>query len=223
MMALRLCRLYLAGALALLLHAAAAGDDPMPGEASDGAPGKAPLKAAVRHPGGATGCSGGIASPAPPADTGRARSRSAEEPGPPASAADSEAGSWLNPMQQKVLERVNYHRRLAGVPEVEAEPRLVRAAQSHASYVDSTNRIGHYETDLTNEHYTGHGPFDRIEAARYDYAEAGEVVARQSSTRPRVAIDALVTAIYHRFIIFPVTTGKQAPASHSSRIRVSRS
>jgi hypothetical protein len=100
-----------------------------------------------------------------------------------------------------VLERVNYHRALAGLPPVIAEPRLLRAAQSHSSYLYSANEMGHYEDKKTNPYYTGNSPFDRIEAAHYDYSEAGEVVARQPSSHPAAAVDALVTAIYHRFII----------------------
>jgi hypothetical protein len=90
---------------------------------------------------------------------------------------------------------------LAGLPPVAAEPRLLKAAQSHSSYLDSANQMGHYEDKKTNPYYTGNSPFDRIEAAHYDYAEAGEVVARQPSSHPAAAVDALMTAIYHRFII----------------------
>jgi hypothetical protein len=104
-------------------------------------------------------------------------------------------------MQSAVLERVNYHRTLAGLAPVAAEPRLLHAAQSHTSYLESTDTTGHYETVKTDPYYTGHSPFDRIDAAHYKYEEAGEVVALQPSTHPPAAVDALVTAIYHRFII----------------------
>ena len=104
-------------------------------------------------------------------------------------------------MQATVLDRVNYHRGLAGLPPVAAEPRLLKAAQSHSSYLDSANEMGHYEDKKTNPYYTGNSPFDRIDAVHYDYAEAGEVVARQPSSHPDAAVDALMTAIYHRFII----------------------
>ena len=103
-----------------------------------------------------------------------------------------------------MLDRVNYHRRLAGLPPVAAEPRLLKAAQSHSSYLDSANEMGHYEDKKTNPYYTGNSPFDRIDAAHYDYAEAGEVVAREPSSHPAAAVDALMTAIYHRFIILSV-------------------
>ena len=107
-------------------------------------------------------------------------------------------------MQAPVLDRVNYYRGLAGLPPVAAEPRLLKAAQSHSSYLDSANQMGHYEDKKTNPYYTGNSPFDRIDAAHYDYAEAGEVVARQPSSHPAAAVDALMTAIYHRFIILSI-------------------
>jgi hypothetical protein len=93
---------------------------------------------------------------------------------------------------------------LAGLPPVAAEPRLLKAAQSHSSYLDSANQMGHYEDKKTNPYYTGNSPFDRIDAQHYDYAEAGEVVARQPSSHPAAAVDALMAAIYHRFIILSV-------------------
>ena len=110
-----------------------------------------------------------------------------------------------------MLGRVNYHRALAGVAPVAAEPRLLKAAQSHSNYLDSANQMGHYEDKKTNPYYTGNSPFDRIDAVHYDYAEAGEVVARQPSSHPAGAVDALVTAIYHRFIILSVDFVQAGP------------
>jgi hypothetical protein len=100
---------------------------------------------------------------------------------------------------------------LAGLPPVAAEPRLLKAAQSHSSYLDSANEMGHYEDKKTNPYYTGNSPFDRIDAQHYDYAEAGEVVARQPSSHPAAAVDALMAAIYHRFIILSVDFVQAGP------------
>jgi uncharacterized protein YkwD len=90
-------------------------------------------------------------------------------------------------MQSAVLERVNYHRTLAGLAPVAAEPRLLHAAQSHTSYLESTDTTGHYETVKTDPYYTGHSPFDRIDAAHYKYEEAGEVVYVGQSVRSGLA------------------------------------
>jgi len=110
----------------------------------------------------------------------------------------------LDELQAAALARVNYYRNLAGLPPVAAEPRLALVAQAHSSYLDSTNEMGHYEDKKSNPFYTGNSPFDRIDFSGYDYAEAGEVVARQHSSHPAAAVDALMTAIYHRFIILSV-------------------
>ena len=107
----------------------------------------------------------------------------------------------LDDLQQRVLDRVNYYRTTAGVAAVAVDPQLLRAAQSHTRYLDSTDQNGHYETNKADPYYTGNSPFDRILAQRYNFAEAGEVVARESSAHPARAVDALMAAIYHRFII----------------------
>jgi hypothetical protein len=107
----------------------------------------------------------------------------------------------LDAMQGSLLERVNHHRTLAGVAAVSPEVSLLRAAQAHASYLNSTGQAGHYETPGTDAYYTGRTPFQRIAAAGYDYVAAGEVVGNLSSGDPAAAVDALMMAIYHRFII----------------------
>jgi len=172
---------------------------------SDGSASKTLTKAAIRHPGSATTRQGGVGqqtSGGLPADGARARSPGSGKASQPGTTRrDGGSQIQLDAMQVPVLERVNHHRALAGVAPVAAEPRLLRAAQSHTSYLDSANQMGHYEDKKTNPYYTGNSPFDRIDAAHYDYAEAGEVVARQSSSHPADAVDALVMAIYHRFII----------------------
>jgi uncharacterized protein YkwD len=157
-------------------------------------------KTAVRTPGAATG-SGGVTASSPrelPPDMGVARSpakkhkhlHNAEQ-----------TADGLNLMQMAALDRVNYHRRLAGLDPVAPDPRLLKVAQAHSAYLDSMNQISHYESDKSNPYYTGNSPFNRIDASGYKYLEAGEVIARQSSIHPPAAVDALMAAIYHRFII----------------------
>jgi uncharacterized protein YkwD len=129
--------------------------------------------------------------------------------GPGATQRDAKSG--LNDMQAAVLERVNHYRALAELGPVAPEPRLLKAAQSHSSYLDSANEMGHYEDRKSNPYYTGNNPFDRIDAAHYDYSEAGEVVARQSSSHAAAAVEALVTAVYHRFIILSSDFAQAGP------------
>jgi len=197
-----------AASVGLAFHAAAQAGDPAAQPLGVGGFPKG-AKHAVRHPGSTTGRAGGVgpqSSPKLPAgmrfvrSPGIVRRRSAPQLG-------------LDAIQNPVLERVNYHRALSGLAPVTAEARLLHAAQSHASYLESTDEFGHYEDKKTNPHYTGHSPFDRLDAAHYDYAEAGEVVARQPSMHPSAAVDALVRAIYHRFIILAGDFSQAGPGA----------
>jgi len=180
--------------LCLSLSAAAQDNDAAAAPADT----SARIKNTVRHPGSTTNRQGGVgpqSGAALPVGTGAVRS-------PGKQSTDGQSG--LDALQAPVLERLNFHRGLAGLPPVSAEPRLLKAAQSHSSYLDSANEMGHYEDKKTNPYYTGNSPFDRIDVVHYDYAEAGEVVARQPSSHPAAAVDALIAAIYHRFIILSV-------------------
>jgi len=153
---------------------------------------------AVRTPGAKSGRPGGVkpsSLKSLPLETGSVRSIDASE----ASAGASAGG--LNALQQRVLDRVNYYRAMAGVAPVRANVKLLDAAQSHASYLGAAGTTGHYETNKSNPYYTGYSPFDRIKAQRYSYVAAGEVVASEPSSHPARAVDALMAAIYHRFII----------------------
>jgi uncharacterized protein YkwD len=186
---------------------------PPPASAADGSTTRG--KAAIRHPGNSTASQGGVglqSRPELPADAGVVRSPAAGNAAQDGTAQrDAAAEAELDALQAPVLARVNYHRALAGLAPVAAEPRLLKAAQSHSSYLDSANQMGHYEDQKANPYYTGNSPFDRIDAVHYDYAEAGEVVAHQPSSHPAGAVDALVTAIYHRFIILSVDFVQAGP------------
>jgi Cysteine-rich secretory protein family len=107
----------------------------------------------------------------------------------------------LNAMQAVLLQRVNHYRTMTGVAPVSADERLQRAAQSHASYLNSTGQAGHFEAQPADPYFTGRTPFQRIDATGYNYAVAGEVVGSVSTADPATALDELIAAIYHRFII----------------------
>ena len=154
-------------------------------------------QATVRTPGAESGRPGGVkpsSSKSLPLETRSVRSIDTSEASPGAS-------GGLNALQQRVLDRVNYYRTMAGVAPVRADVKLLDAAQAHASYLRATGTTGHYETNKSNPYYTGYSPFDRIKHQRYSYVSAGEVVASEPSSHPARAVDALMAAIYHRFII----------------------
>lgn len=194
--------------LALFSLGATAQSDGKPDGPSGNTPASATAKAPVRTPGHATGRPGGVI--ATSTRTLPAETQSVRSPGNGNAPPDQVA---LSAMEHPVLERVNYYRTLAGLLPVAAEPRLLKVAQSHSSYLDSINQISHYETDRSNPYYTGHSPFDRIDAVKYDYAHAGEVIARQPSAHPPAAVDALMTAIYHRFIILSSDVTQAGPGA----------
>ena len=160
-------------------------------------------KPAVSHPGAATGKHGGVAPPTVgvPPGSQAARLPVPRAPTRPGGGPTAASPVTLDAMQGSLLERVNHHRTLAGVAAVSPEVNLLRAAQAHASYLNSTGQAGHYETQGTDAYYTGRTPFQRIAAAGYDYVAAGEVVGNLSSGDPAAVVDALMMAIYHRFII----------------------
>ena len=197
---------FASAVLALFSLGAAAQSDGKPDGPSGSTP--ATAKAPVRTPGHATGRPGGVI--ATSTRTLPAETQSIRSPGNGNAPPDQVA---LSAMEHPVLERVNYYRTLAGLLPVAAEPRLLKVAQSHSSYLDSINQISHYETDRSNPYYTGHSPFDRIDAVKYDYAHAGEVIARQPSAHPPAAVDALMTAIYHRFIILSSDVTQAGPGA----------
>ena len=192
-------------ALALFSLATAAENDGGSASARTDRPaGKAP----VRTPGQETGRAGGVIGSSTrglPPETQSVRSSGKANP--------PLEQTLLNALEHPVLERVNYYRTMAGLLPVAAEPRLLQVARSHSSYLDSIDAISHYETDKTNPYYMGHSPFDRIDAVKYDYAHAGEVIARQPSAHPAVAVDALMTAIYHRFIILSSEVTQAGPGA----------
>ena len=186
--------LFMAVLFAQAFDLEAAGSDPQAGSSADGSA----AQAAVRAPGAASGRPGGVAPSSLkglPLDTKSARSLETE------GASSGVPAGGLNTLQQRVLDRVNYYRAMAGVAPVQVDIKLLDAAQSHASYLGASGTTGHYETNKSNPYYTGYSPFDRITARRYAYVSAGEVVASEPSAHPARAVDALMAAIYHRFII----------------------
>ena len=199
---------FASAALALFSLVATAQNDGRPADPSGDTSKASAAKAPVRTPGHATGRPGGVivtSTRTLPTET-----QSVLSPGKGSATLDRIA---LDTMEQPVLERVNYYRTLAGLTPVAAEPRLLHVAQSHSGYLDSINQISHYETDKTNPYFTGHSPFDRIDAVKYDYAHAGEVIARQPSSHAPAAVDALMTAIYHRFIILSSDVTQAGPGA----------
>lgn len=94
-----------------------------------------------------------------------------------------------------------------GAPTIPADPRVVAAAQSHASYNSANGVLGHYET-AGNAYYTGYAPRDRVLAAGLSTSFVSEVATSFGGALNGVR--QLWDAPYHRLgMMHPnaVTTG----------------
>ncbi|MFN3534522.1 MAG: CAP domain-containing protein, partial [Desulfatiglandales bacterium] len=100
--------------------------------------------------------------------------------------------------KQITLERINYHRELAGLPKVSLNEKLSSAAQAHADYLNINGYVGHDE-DPGEEGFTGQYAQNRAEHFGYDWGSVGEVISFGYTASD--GVDALMAAIYHRFII----------------------
>lgn len=96
------------------------------------------------------------------------------------------------------LNRINYHRDLAGVAPVALDSKISAAAQAHAEYLNVHNITGHYEA-VGAEGFTGYSHSDRMTYQGYSWGSAGEVISFGDDAQ--AGVDALIMAIYHRFII----------------------
>lgn len=102
----------------------------------------------------------------------------------------------------------NYRRQQMGLPVLGRDALLDRAAQAHSDYQRLNNVISHEET-AGAPGYTGAELGQRITAAGYNFSSSryayGEVISATASTSGFSAAEDLITAIYHRFVIFEPT------------------
>jgi len=94
----------------------------------------------------------------------------------PASAGDeTRSSASLDALESEVLERVNRHRRAAGLGSLRSDPRIAEIARAHSRAMASGRR------------WFGHGDFDdraqAVEARVARYQRIAENVARQSRRR----------------------------------------
>jgi len=98
----------------------------------------------------------------------------------------------------------NYRRQQVGLRPVARNSLLDSAAQNHSNYQKLNDTITHTE-DPSKPGFTGATEFDRVSAAGYrltgSYA-LGEVISSTTDSSGVNAAESLVTAIYHRFLVF---------------------
>jgi uncharacterized protein YkwD len=99
---------------------------------------------------------------------------------------------------------INYRRAQAGVGVLTRNSMLDRSAQAHSDYQRLNSDVTHDE-DPAKPGFTGATLEARVQAAGYtlvrDYA-SGEIIAASTSSSGFYLAEELVTAIYHRFVMF---------------------
>lgn len=119
-----------------------------------------------------------------------------QEPGAP---------SLVNSIPQDGMNWINYRRAQAGMPVLTRNELLDRAAAGHSEYQKVNNVVTHEQT-VGKPGFTGVNQGDRMLAAGYVYNKStyayGEVISATSNGSGFYMAEELITAIYHRFVIF---------------------
>jgi uncharacterized protein YkwD len=136
--------------------------------------------------GGGSGGSGNAVTPPPTATP---------EPGAPQATGvtATDAFNWIN-----------YRRGQAGLAPLARNGTVDRAAQAHSDYLKANNTVSHNQV-AGSPGFTGVTLLDRLLAAGYRFTGSyayGEVISAVGNTSGAAAVDELITAIYHRFVIF---------------------
>jgi uncharacterized protein YkwD len=101
---------------------------------------------------------------------------------------------------------INYRRAQAGVPTLSQNAQIDNAALGHSEYLRINNLLSH-DQEPGRQGFTGATLGDRINAAGYTLDRArgfayGEVISGSSNGSGSFMTEELITAIYHRFVIF---------------------
>jgi uncharacterized protein YkwD len=98
----------------------------------------------------------------------------------------------------------NFRRQQMGVPVLLRNSLIDQAAQGHSDYQKINNTVSHQQNSA-NPGFTGTAALDRMIAASYIFAVPyayGEVISAVADVSGVVNAEQLITAIYHRFVIF---------------------
>jgi uncharacterized protein YkwD len=99
---------------------------------------------------------------------------------------------------------LNYRRAQVAMPALTRNTRIDTAAQGHSDYQRINNKVTHDQT-AGNPGFTGTLLQDRMTAAGYTFAGSnviGEVISATTGGTGFTMAEELITAIYHRFVIF---------------------
>ena len=117
---------------------------------------------------------------------------------------DASAPVLTNSVATDGFNWINYRRSQAGVGALTRNSLLDRSSQAHSDYQRMNNTVTHDE-QANKPGFTGVTVEDRVQAAGYklvrNYA-SGEIIAAATNGTGFHMAEELVTAIYHRFVMF---------------------
>lgn len=117
---------------------------------------------------------------------------------------DASAPAPTNNIATDGLNWINYRRGQIGMPALTHSSVIDVAAQGHSNYQRTNNIVTHTQT-AGKPGYTGADLQDRLQAAGYVFAgenAIGEVISATTGGSGFYMAEELITAIYHRFVIF---------------------
>jgi len=117
---------------------------------------------------------------------------------------DASAPTLTNNIATDGLNWINYRRSQVGMPALTHSSMIDVAAQGHSDYQRINNVVTHEQT-LGKPGYTGQRLQDRLVNAGYVFGRPnaiGEVISATSNGSGFYMAEELITAIYHRFVIF---------------------
>jgi uncharacterized protein YkwD len=117
---------------------------------------------------------------------------------------DASAPTATNNIATDGLNWINYRRSQIGMPALARNSVIDTAAQGHSDYQRINNVVTHDQT-AGKTGYTGARLQDRLTNAGYVFGQPnaiGEVISATSNGSGFYMAEELITAIYHRFVIF---------------------
>jgi uncharacterized protein YkwD len=99
----------------------------------------------------------------------------------------------------------NFRRQQMGLAALARNTQIDKAASNHSNYQALNDTITHDEA-AGKRGFTGVSVLDRLQAAQYQFPASnyayGEVISATADTNGVSAAEDLITAIYHRFVVF---------------------
>jgi uncharacterized protein YkwD len=117
---------------------------------------------------------------------------------------DASAPAATNNIATDGLNWINYRRSQIGMPALTRNSVIDAAAQGHSDYQRLNNTVTHDQT-AGKPGFTGVRLQDRLQNAGYVFGQPnaiGEVISATSNGTGFYMAEELITAIYHRFVIF---------------------